>query len=381
MKNTWLLWLLFSSWLYAQPFAIGNTSVDLVDAARNNRNINVRVYYPATANGQNATFAAGTFPVIVFGHGFVMSWSAYQNIWEALVPEGFIVAFPTTESGFAPVHLDFAKDLAFVVSALQEANTQPASVFYQKVAAQSGVMGHSMGGGCAHLAASLNSQIHMFCTLAAAETNPSAILASQNIAVPSLVIAASNDCITPADTNQYPMYQAIGNSTCKAYVSLTGGSHCQMANSNFNCSFGEATCSPGPTLTRAQQHALLEPILVGWSRALLQDDCELQTAFFASLATQSGITFEQQCADCHLSNNELTLEQFSIAPNPAEDFIEINMPESAIEEVVVKNLLGQTLQRCKKTAHIRLDHLAAGSYLLVVATPSKIFKSKIFLKK
>src|SRR5690242_57008 len=89
---------LLCSNLFAQPFQIGHTTITLIDSTRNNRAIPTEVYYPADVAGNNVpvTLATGDkFPVISFGHGFVMTWDAYQNIWDALVPEGFIIAFPT----------------------------------------------------------------------------------------------------------------------------------------------------------------------------------------------------------------------------------------------------------------------------------------------
>ena len=100
--------------LWAQTFSTGHTTITFTDATRNNRSIAAEVYYPADADGENVPLAVqgGTFPVVVFGHGFVMVWSAYENIWTPLTENGFIAVFPTTESGFSPNHTEFGKDIA-----------------------------------------------------------------------------------------------------------------------------------------------------------------------------------------------------------------------------------------------------------------------------
>ncbi|MBL0097389.1 MAG: hypothetical protein IPP46_13585 [Bacteroidetes bacterium] len=86
-----------SHFLQAQPFAIGNTTVTFTDPSSGNRAIETDIYYPAVSPGSNSAVAGSNgekFPVIVFGHGFVMTVSAYQNIWSALVP-GRIYCCPT----------------------------------------------------------------------------------------------------------------------------------------------------------------------------------------------------------------------------------------------------------------------------------------------
>ena len=135
----------------AQNFAVGSTTVTFNDPSRSNRAIETDIYYPATSAGSNKTVATGQFPVIVFGHGFVMSVAAYQNIWSALVPQGYIVALPKTEGSILPNHTNFGRDLAYVVSALQQAGTTSGNIFNGKITATSAVMGHSMGGGAAML--------------------------------------------------------------------------------------------------------------------------------------------------------------------------------------------------------------------------------------
>ena len=110
-----------------------------------------------------------------------------------------------------------------------------------------------MGGGCALLAKQYSTQINHIVTFAAAETNPTAIGAAATITIPTFTVAGKNDCVSPPNSNQIPIYEAL-TSSCKNYLAITGASHCQMADSNFLCSFGEATCSPSATISRDEQH-------------------------------------------------------------------------------------------------------------------------------
>ncbi|MBK6840567.1 MAG: hypothetical protein IPG90_21535 [Bacteroidetes bacterium] len=124
MKYNFLLLLLLlfcCNYCFAQQYGIGHQTISLMDTSRN-RTIQTELYYPADSSGENVPFATSTtekFPVLVFGHGFVMTWDAYRNIWEAAVPHGYILAFPLTETGISPQHLELGKDLAFLVDAIK----------------------------------------------------------------------------------------------------------------------------------------------------------------------------------------------------------------------------------------------------------------------
>ena len=166
----------------AQPYLIGSRTITFFDAGRS-RNIETNIYYPGLTAGTNATVVDGAFPVLVIGHGFVMTPNAYANLWEHFVPRGYIVALPTTEGGFAPDHGEFGLDLAFIAEALQAANSDGASPFFEHVAPTSALMGHSMGGGASFLGAANNSAITTLVNFAAAETNPSAIAASAQVQI------------------------------------------------------------------------------------------------------------------------------------------------------------------------------------------------------
>lgn len=278
----------------AQNFAVGSTTVTFNDPSRSNRAIETDIYYPATSPGSNTTVATGQFPVIVFGHGFVMSVAAYQNIWSALVPQGYIVALPKTEGSILPNHTNFGRDLAYVVSALQQAGTTSGNIFNGKITATSAVMGHSMGGGAAMLSVQYNASITVVAGLAPAETNPSASAAAQQINRPALIFAGGNDCVTPAAQHSRLIYDNL-TSSCKWYISLNGGSHCQFANQNFNCSFGESTCSPSPAISRATQQSLVNEYLIPWLDFELKSDCNPWVLLQSNLNNDSRLTVTSTC--------------------------------------------------------------------------------------
>tara|TARA_Y100000385_G_scaffold18856_1_gene18891 strand:- start:494 stop:760 length:267 start_codon:yes stop_codon:yes gene_type:complete len=77
------IFLSFWSNSFAQTFNIGHTSTVLYDNIRN-RDV-TEIYYHADSNRDDVSISIGNFPVIVFGHGFLISWDAYENFWIPLV--------------------------------------------------------------------------------------------------------------------------------------------------------------------------------------------------------------------------------------------------------------------------------------------------------
>ncbi len=282
------LFLAASSTLFAQ-FSVGHRTITYNDPTRTGgfgsgggagRQIQTEIYYPAASAGNNVAIASGSFPVIVFGHGFAMSWDAYQNIWEHYAALGYILAFARTEGSLipSPSHNDFGLDLRLIGEKMTAENATSASPFFQSMNGNTAIMGHSMGGGATILAAANNPNIKAIIGLAPAETNPSAIAQAPNVSVPAIIFSGSSDGVTPPADHHIPIYNGLV-STCKTFVSIVGGGHCYYANTNFNCDFGETTTSTGIAITRAQQQARTFSLLDPWLEYMLKDSCDAYTLF------------------------------------------------------------------------------------------------------
>ena len=284
-------------------YQIGHYTKTFIDPDRGNRAIETEIYYPANAQGNNTPIASGDFPVIVFGHGFVMVWDAYENLWEEFVPRGYIMAFPKTEGNlFSTDHQQFGWDLQFLVLKIQDEGNNSLSALFNGVNNNTALMGHSMGGGASFLAADSlctngNIQLKTIVGLAPAESTSngvSSINSAVNVTIPSLVFSGSQDGVTPPIDHHLPIYNSL-SSDCKTFISVTGGGHCYFANPNFNCDFGESTSSTGISISRAQQHAVTFDFLNLWLDYTLKDDCDSFSTFQDSLAQSSRITNNQNC--------------------------------------------------------------------------------------
>lgn len=369
----------------AQPFQIGHTTINFTDPTRSNRVITTEVYYPADIAGDNVsmTSVSGTFPVLSFGHGFVMTWDAYQNFWSTLVPSGYIMAFPKTEGSISPSHLEFGKDLAFVIDQMTVLNNDAGSVFYNRVSTMNAVMGHSMGGGASFLAAQLNSNIKTIVNFAPAETNPSAVSAAASSSIPALIFSGVNDCVTPPNAHQIPMYNSL-SSTCKTLISIIGGSHCQMANSNFFCNVGEGSCTPQPTISRATQQNIINTYLLPWLNNQLKGNCTQGSLFDNQITTDNAITFQKNCLQCNNLSVVVTQSDnyIKVYPNPVNDYLNVTGTVGMSYQLKIYNTKGQIIsdQSFTTSTTMETSGLAQGTYFYSIIQDGRIMSTGKIIK-
>jgi pimeloyl-ACP methyl ester carboxylesterase len=370
--------IICSSNIFAQTYNIGHISTDFYDNARN-RNITTEIYYPSDTNGDNVPIYIGNFPIIVFGHGFLMSWDSYDNFWNSLVPEGYILCFPTTEMGFAPNHQFFAEDLSFIASKMQMESLDNSSIFYNSVLPKTGILGHSMGGGASFLAAENNPNINTLINFAAAETNPSAISAASNITIPSLIFSGDDDCVAPPINHQNIMFDSL-NSNCKTQINIINGGHCYFANENVLCSFGESSCNPSLSILRAEQQSVTNDFLKIWLNYSLKSDQSSFTIFNDSLQSSNRITYSQYCNSMGIEDQN-KLDEINIYPNPVIEILNIDVPLEFIDgELVLLNMFGQELQKkiiSNKLTEINLSNFESGSYFIFIKKEAVVKKYKI----
>ncbi len=342
-------------------FEIGHVQHSYIDPSRNNREIPVEIFYPATVEGEGSEVAAGTFPQIIFGHGFTMGHVSYQNIWEQFVPKGYVMLFVNTETGFAPNHEDYGLDLSFALNEMIEQETFSSSILHNHLTSMHALMGHSMGGGACWLAAAQNANVNCVIGLAPAETNPSAIAAAEDVHVPIIILSGSDDAVTPPSEHHIPIYDAT-SSLCKYFVNIVNGSHCGYANSGSLCDFGEFGFQG---ITREQQQAIVYDVLDIWMQDVLMDNTIVGTDFFNyfSNTMASDLTFSCATAVENESNS------FRIFPNPAFDFVVIsNEFKTTIENLVITNMTGHTISTHKissgSTLQLNLSQFSNGCYTI-----------------
>lgn len=256
----------------AGPYPIKSVTKTYRDAARANRSVGVKIFYPGASSASSAIVTGCNLPVISFGHGFTISNGSYTYLANALVPRGYVLVLPSTEGGLSPNHTNFGKDLAFVLNAVRSDTT-----FTGALGTRTAIGGHSMGGGAAFLGAANNPGLTALFALAPAETNPKASTAAASIAVPTMVITGTKDCVVRYATNAALMLINLATpDPAIRDVRLRGGKHCAFSSGSSTCSFGESvsSCSDGsgdPTLTATQQQTLVLDSLLPWLDQLLRN--------------------------------------------------------------------------------------------------------------
>ena len=369
MKNiiTLLLFVNVPFFLLAQ-YQIGHTSLSITDDSRS-RLVTAEVYYPAENAGDDVSFAAGEFPTIVFGHGFVMTWDVYQNIWDHLVPLGYVLVFATTENNI-PSHGDFGLDLSFLANSIYQLSLDD-NLFTGKLTENMAVIGHSMGGGAAFLAANGSNYFKTVIGLAPAETTPSAIAEASNINLPTLIFSGSADGVTPPEEHHLPIYENI-ISDCKLYINILGGAHCYFANASLTCDFGESLSSPNISIDRESQQIILFDYLDKWLNFHLNDNQASINEIAVELPIDQNIDFDSNCFVSDINQNNISTSIDLIYPNPSKDQIHIKWKNNINKRSDLKFKIYNTAGHCLINGIvnpindiINIDHLNPGYHSLV----------------
>lgn len=367
--------------IFSQSFQVGITSKTYTDVNRNNRQVKAEIYYPALSAGNNTSPANGKFPFIVFGHGFVMTYTAYENLSSEWVPKGYILVFANTETGFSPNHEEFGKDLIFLVNSFLLDNSNNAFILYNKIDSASAIMGHSMGGGCSILAAANNNSIKTVIGFAPAETNPSAITAAANVTVPALILSGEKDGVTPPAQHHLPIYNALA-SVCKTFITIKGGAHCYFAKPNFNCDFGETTSSPGISITRQEQQQVTYDFVGLWLNYFLKNDANSFTAFLDSLQQSNRITYQNSCVIPNAAEEDyLQKMEFEIFPNPASDYLSVTSNEFPynLQIVSADGRLTWHKKILEHSQHFDLSVFPDGFYIVSFQYENIVLHKKLFI--
>lgn len=268
------------------PFAAGRRDVTVTRS--NGSTFQATLHYPATAAGTNAPFdpSGGPYPVFSFGHGFLTPVTQYASTLDHLASHGYFAIASRSGGNLFPSHSAFAEDLRFCLDHLIAANGDAASPFAGGVATDRlAVGGHSMGGGASLLAAAADPRIVAVVPLAAADTNPSSIAASSQVAAPMRLIVGSEDSIVPPGPSSGPMYTNANGA--RQLISITGGSHCGFLDGSI------PFCDSG-SITRAAQLSETRRLMLEFLDVHLKDDAGTawEAVWGPGAATQPGLVVE-----------------------------------------------------------------------------------------
>ncbi len=407
-KNLIIIFVALLSNLFSQTFPIGRMSINFKDALRTGgysigggiqmpgtgRDVGAEVYYPATVAGTNVALASGQFPVVIFGHGFVMTYDNYDNIYNDLASKGYIVALPRTEGSFSPNHLDFGKDLSFLSSEVLNLNSTASpsivTLFNTKVIQKSALGGHSMGGGCSFIGAQNNNTITCLFNMAAATSNTagiSSLAGASLVTVPTLVFSGQKDCV--ADTIVQNSHYGSLASSKKFHVIIKDVTHCDFGNgASFNCTFGQNTSGCGNTISNSTAFTRYMNYLLPFLNNQLKSDCSEGQRFMDSINANSTVRVGRKMQGtiaCIISGIQkgkanLTMELF---PNPASDKLKFVFDQNSFVKPIFIKLTDQAgrivLEKIFETYDGEMDikALAGGMYFVEIYNNEQAITKKL----
>lgn len=144
-----------------------------------------------------APIAGRGFPVVGLCHGWLQAAGRYADTMRYLASWGLVVVAPDTQRGPIPSHGAMAQDL--IRSLHQVADGRLGNGRVRTNGDRFGVLGHSIGGGAAVLAAATERSIAAVVTVTAAATRPSAVEAATRVHVPGLHLVGAEDDIAAGD--------------------------------------------------------------------------------------------------------------------------------------------------------------------------------------
>lgn len=261
--------------------------------------VDAKIYYPATSAGQNGAYdgSGAPYPVIAYGHGFLQHPDRYKATLDHLATYGYFVIAPESELGLLPSHQGLADDMNSVFDYMEAQNAESTSWLFNQVDVGAyGLSGHSMGGGASILAAAGNPDVRAVVNMAAAETSPSAINQMPAVDAPILLLAGSQDGITPVAQHQQPMYD--NGVAPRQLAVITGGYHCGFQSDPFFlfCDSGSISLQEQLAITHRRTTAFFNLYLkedmtawqAVWGYQMLRDGA-VATQFDAGLAVSAVI--------------------------------------------------------------------------------------------
>lgn len=392
MRVLTLIFTIFflSPTLFSQ-YSIGETVITFNDPQRTGgvgnsgnpgRQIETAIFYPADNGGLGVDVASGNFPLVIIAHGFSMGYDAYENLWEHIVSEGYIVALPKTESDLfpAPSHNDFGLDIVNIKESFNTLNDNGSSIFHEKLNGKIAYIGHSMGGGASVLASAEN-EPDLYIGLASAETDPSAIQSASTVNCPSIIFSGTGDEVTPAPDHQIPIFNAL-NSSCKYLISIIGGAHCYYANTNLSCDTGEAISGGNITLDREQQQELVYPVITEALNLFLKSNGNTQD--FEDELNKSEFEVTNECQALSIfDKNQFRMEIF---PNPFQQEFTINLENETNEDMnlTILDATGAIVHKeviNSESNNVNSQNWKSGAYFVLIKRENQLIHQQKVIKK
>ncbi len=250
-----MAWCLLAPTIVATAGEPRQWHLSLTDPARDDRPVAALVLGPAEA--------PAPCPVAVLGHATATPVSYYHYLAEPLARSGWLVVLPTTEGGLLADQAALAADMLWLARLLRDGSPALPGDLPPISPGPAAMLGHSLGGGAAVLAAAAAPQeVGVLAVMAPQDRpRPSMIRQAAHVAAPSLVLAGQHDCLTPPERHQGPLFENLA-SDLKVICTLREGGHCGFAGDPEPCTSAEAECAQ--LMPAAEQQELTLSLVLPW---------------------------------------------------------------------------------------------------------------------
>ncbi|MBP7864619.1 MAG: dienelactone hydrolase family protein [Acidobacteria bacterium] len=254
------------------------------DPDRDKHAVPFLLLHPCRAAGDDRPAPGGPWPRVICAHGFTLGAASLRPVAERLAAAGYVVALPDTETGFLPFpsHRALALDMVFLAERLRAESADGGSPLAGLAGEGLAFSGHSMGGGCAFLAAAEAEKAGRgpgtVAVMAPARTRPSSLEAARSLPWPVLVVAGQDDRVLSPAIGPDAHYAAAA-SPDKALLEIAGANHGAFALPHW----AAALVEKGPAITAQTQQALTAECLRAWLDACLKGRNEAWKALTAAL--------------------------------------------------------------------------------------------------
>ena len=334
----------------ASPATPLQWSVELADPARPGRQVTALLVGPAAATDP--------CPVAVLGHATLTEVQSYLDLADQLAQAGWLVALPTTEGGLPGDQGALAGDLLFLGRLLRDGSAALPAELPPVDPGPFALLGHSLGGGAAVLAAAdaAPGEVGAVAVMAPQERpRPSMISRAALVTVPTLILAGELDCITPPDLHQVPLFLALG-SELKALCSLQGGGHCAFAAPAEPCAGSEAAGCP-PELDWMSQQQLCAALVLPWLQWQVRGDAVAEAGFMAA-ANDPGVQSQLSWSVTAAAERQIGLILRRQGPSPAAGTLRwrLELPAPARVDAAVFDVRGRQVAQLIGEVQPALNH-------------------------
>ncbi|MBJ01361.1 MAG: hypothetical protein CMK00_00660 [Planctomycetes bacterium] len=243
------------------PHLVGIRSTTFSNPGPGDNTIQVRLWYPALAEGDDTQpdTANGPYPPVLFMHGYFAPPWFYGLLNRHLASHGFVVVAVGNQDGLLMNIVRFAQDGQALVHWAETQAADPAHYLHDMLAAGpwTGV-GHSNGG---EALLRIQESEDLFATLALME--PRWYDNNQVATFPGhvLTIASTHDIVNPTANHARRYYENLASARRNLYGLIIGGGH------NGSLDFPSSIVNPLP---HAEQHRMHRRLVGGFLRAELQ---------------------------------------------------------------------------------------------------------------